>query len=122
LTSARPYIPCLHLTGGPTLGLVPPDPSVSDLNYIQGNAAAPPRRAGGAGRGGGGRGGNAEGGGEGGDGGGLTVQGLPLIKLHYAQLMILITGASGNVGREVLKQISQAGHRVRRLPILPKSR
>jgi len=27
--------------------------------------------------------------------------------------MILITGASGNVGREVLKQISQAGHRVR---------
>ena len=27
--------------------------------------------------------------------------------------MILITGASGNVGREVLKQISQAGHTVR---------
>ncbi|HEY7390433.1 MAG TPA: NAD(P)H-binding protein [Bryobacteraceae bacterium] len=27
--------------------------------------------------------------------------------------MILITGASGNVGREVLKQISQAGHKVR---------
>ena len=27
--------------------------------------------------------------------------------------MILITGASGNVGREVLKQMSQAGHKVR---------
>jgi uncharacterized protein YbjT (DUF2867 family) len=27
--------------------------------------------------------------------------------------MIFITGASGNVGREVLKQISQAGHKVR---------
>ena len=27
--------------------------------------------------------------------------------------MILVTGASGNVGREVLKQISQAGHQVR---------
>jgi uncharacterized protein YbjT (DUF2867 family) len=27
--------------------------------------------------------------------------------------MILVTGASGNVGREVLKQLSQAGHQVR---------
>jgi quinoprotein glucose dehydrogenase len=67
------------------LGLIPPDPAVSDMNYIQGNAAAPPRRAGGAGRGGG-RGGNAEGGGEGGGGGGLTVQGLPLIKPPYARI------------------------------------
>jgi quinoprotein glucose dehydrogenase len=63
------------------LGLVPPPPGVSDMNYIMGNAAAAPRRAGGGGRGRGG----AEGGGEGG-GGGLNVQGLPLVKPPYARI------------------------------------
>jgi quinoprotein glucose dehydrogenase len=63
------------------LGLVKPDPRVSDMNYIQGNAAAPARRAGG----GGGRGGAAAGGGEEGAGG-LTVQGLPLVKPPYGRI------------------------------------
>ncbi len=78
------------------LGLVPPvDSTVSDMNYILGNAAAPPRRPGG------GRGrGSAEGGGEGG-GGGLNVRGLPLIKPSYAR----ITAIDMNKG-EILWQIA----------------
>jgi quinoprotein glucose dehydrogenase len=61
-------------------GLVPPDPKVSDMNYIQGIARppAPPAPPAGtaapAGRGGGG------------GAGGLNVQGLPLLKPPYGRI------------------------------------
>ncbi len=56
------------------LGLVPPDPSRSDMNYISG--VARPASAGPAAGGGGGEGG----------GPGLTVQGLPLFKPPYGSI------------------------------------
>ena len=59
------------------LGLLPADPSKSDMNYVSG-IARPAAPASGAGRGG-------EGGGEGGPGG-LTVQGLPLFKPPYGSI------------------------------------
>ncbi len=74
------------------LGLVPPpDPKVSDMDYIQGNALSGMRRTGGSGSSDriaapGGRGnGAAPGGGEGG-GGGLSVSGLPLVKPPYGRI------------------------------------
>jgi quinoprotein glucose dehydrogenase len=80
------------------LGLVKPDPEKSDMNYVQGSAAAgrggrgTPAAGGGvgappAGRGAaaGGRGGR--GGAEGGEGGfGLNVHGLPLLKPPYGRI------------------------------------
>ncbi|HUR34858.1 MAG TPA: PQQ-binding-like beta-propeller repeat protein [Vicinamibacterales bacterium] len=85
------------------LGLVPPrDPSKTDMQYVQGNAAQGARTTLGAGSsaGGGQRAapGSAPataaarpaapegGGGEGGGGGGLTLQGLPIMKPPYGQL------------------------------------
>ena len=88
------------------LGLVKPDPSKNDMNYVAGSAltgaraavpmgaapgqstvvatgSAPPPAAG---AGGGGRGGRGGGDGEGGGGGGLSVQGLPLVKPPYGSI------------------------------------
>ena len=72
------------------LGIVPPDPGQSDLEYIQGNAITGPRRTAGAGSqvGGGQRvvsGGGGGATGQGG-GGGTTVQGLPLFKPPWGQI------------------------------------
>jgi quinoprotein glucose dehydrogenase len=94
-----------------SLGLVKPDPSKNDMNYVQGNAltgaraavpmgaapgstavtvaagaqaargAAAPEAPAGAGRGGAGGGGGGEGG-----GGGLSVQGLPIVKPPYGSI------------------------------------
>ncbi|HYL39091.1 MAG TPA: pyrroloquinoline quinone-dependent dehydrogenase [Bryobacteraceae bacterium] len=86
------------------LGLVPsPDPKLSDMQFIQGNAATGARRTGGAGSAaGGGRAGPAgEGGGGGGGGPALTVQGLPLVKPPYGR----ITAIDMNRG-EILWQIA----------------
>ena len=78
-------------SGASPLSLVPPG-DLSDMNFIQGNALAGPRRTGGSGSSaGGGRTGEApaaapaaaaaaEG------GAGLTVQGLPLLKPPYARI------------------------------------
>jgi quinoprotein glucose dehydrogenase len=90
-------------SGVQSLGLVKPDPSRSDMNYISGTARNPdaPPAEGGRGRGGaaGGQGGPAAGraggpagppaGGGGEGGGGLTVQGLPLAKPPYATITAL---------------------------------
>jgi len=67
-------------------GLVPPgDPTLSDLEYVQGDARSGARRTGGSGSAmGGGRTGPASGGGEG--GASLTVQGLPLGKPPYGRI------------------------------------
>jgi quinoprotein glucose dehydrogenase len=64
-------------------GLVPPsDASMSDMEYVQGNAASGARRSGGAGSAaGGGRTGPADEG-----GGALTIRGLPLGKPPYGQI------------------------------------
>ena len=69
------------------LGLVPPDPGQSDLEYIQGNAITGPRRTAGAGSqvGGGqrvvsGRGGGASGNAR------TTVRGLPLLKPPWGRI------------------------------------
>jgi len=80
------------------LGLVQPsDPKVSDMNYIQGNAAAGARRTPGAGAvAGGQRSASGEGGGV-----GLNVQGLPLFKPPYGR----ITAIDLNKG-EILWQIA----------------
>ena len=64
-----------------SLGLLPPDPKRSDMNYTQGvarpaGAAAPAGNRGGEG-------------GEGGGGGGLTVQGLPLFKPPYGSIVAI---------------------------------
>jgi quinoprotein glucose dehydrogenase len=83
-----------------TLGLVKPDPSKSDMNYVQGiarpggrsevsagggvGAPAAGGRGAAAGRGGRGGRGGAEGGGEGGFG--LNVHGLPLLKPPYGRI------------------------------------
>jgi quinoprotein glucose dehydrogenase len=65
------------------LGLVPPtNKEMSDMEYVQGNAASGARRTGGAGAS---AGGNPSG--EGGGGGPpLTVQGLPLVKPPYGRI------------------------------------
>ena len=72
------------------LGIVPPDPGQSDLEYIQGNAITGPRRTAGAGSqvGGGQRVVSGGGGGAGGQsgGGGTTVRGLPLFKPPWGQI------------------------------------
>ena len=72
------------------LGIVPPDPGQSDLEYIQGNAITGPRRTAGAGSQVGGRqrvvsGGGGGAGGQSG-GGGTTVRGLPLFKPPWGQI------------------------------------
>jgi quinoprotein glucose dehydrogenase len=59
-------------------GLVKPDPSRSDMNYIDGIATAQAPAAG--------RGRGAGGGGEEGGGGTLTVHGLPLVKPPYGRI------------------------------------
>jgi len=66
--------------------LVPPaDPTLSDMEYVQGDARSGARRTGGAGSAmGGGRTGPAASGGEG--GASLTVQGLPLGKAPYGRI------------------------------------
>jgi quinoprotein glucose dehydrogenase len=64
-----------------SLGLLPPDPKRSDMNYTQG-VARPAGSAAPAGN----RGGE---GGEGGGGGGLTVQGLPLFKPPYGSIVAI---------------------------------
>src|SRR5207244_3536700 len=73
-----------------TLGLVPPESGMSDMNYIQGSAATGPRRTGGAGADAGAEvapapaaapAAAAEDG-----GGGLTVRGLPLVKPPYGSI------------------------------------
>jgi quinoprotein glucose dehydrogenase len=65
------------------IGLVPPTPDRSDMNFISGQARPPAGSVeAAAGRGGAG----APGAGEGGGGGGLTVQGLPLLKPPYGRL------------------------------------
>jgi quinoprotein glucose dehydrogenase len=67
-----------------TLALVPPEPGMSDMNYIQGTATEGPRRTGGSGAN------------QGADaapdapatgvGPGLTIQGLPLMKPPYGSI------------------------------------
>jgi quinoprotein glucose dehydrogenase len=79
-----------------TLGLVPPDPSKSDMNFVQGSAAAGGRGTAAANGGvgspaappAGGRGGRGGGGGGSGEGGGigLSVRGLPLLKPPYGRI------------------------------------
>jgi quinoprotein glucose dehydrogenase len=66
-------------------GLVPPpNPRVSDMEYVQGNAAAGARTRGGAGSSAGGA--QAASAGEAAEGGALTVQGLPLGKPPYGRI------------------------------------
>jgi quinoprotein glucose dehydrogenase len=66
-------------------GLVPPpNPNVSDMEYVQGNAAAGARTRGGAGSSAGGT--RAASSGEAAEGGALTVQGLPLGKPPYGRI------------------------------------
>jgi quinoprotein glucose dehydrogenase len=86
-------------SGASPLGLVPPPPDLSDMNFIQGSALTGARRTGGSGSAaGGGRTGEdapaaaaapvaataPAGGGE--AGGGLSVRGLPLLKPPYARI------------------------------------
>jgi quinoprotein glucose dehydrogenase len=96
-------------------GLVPPaDAKMSDMEYVQGNAASGARRSGGAGSSaGGGRAGESAGGEA--AGGGLSVQGLPLGKPPYGQ----ITAIDLNRG-EILWQIAhgQTPDNVRNNPAL----
>jgi quinoprotein glucose dehydrogenase len=82
------------------IGLVPPTPDRSDMNFISGQARPPAGSAeAAAGRGGAGA---APGAGEGGGGGGgLTVQGLPLLKPPYGR----ITAYDLNKG-EILWQVA----------------
>jgi quinoprotein glucose dehydrogenase len=69
-----------------TLGLVPGDPKMSDMAYIQGMATTGPRTTGGAGANAGAEGAPAPAAAAEGGGGGLSVQGLPLIKPPYGQI------------------------------------
>jgi quinoprotein glucose dehydrogenase len=82
------YLYIFANSGVQSLGMIKPDQTRSDMDFVSGTArdpnAAPPA----AGRGGGG-------GGEG--GGGLTVQGLPLAKPPYAT----ITALDMNAGTKV---------------------
>src|SRR5262249_41653986 len=93
------------------LGLVPPPhKSVSDMEYVQGNAATGARRTGGAGAT---AGGNASG--EGGGGAPLTVDGLPLVKPPYGRITAI------NLDRgEILWQIAhgETPDRIRDHPAL----
>ena len=93
------------------LGLVPPpDKSVSEMEYVQGNAATGARRTGGAGAT---AGGNASG--EGGGGAPLTVDGLPLVKPPYGRITAI------NLDRgEILWQIAhgETPDRIRDHPAL----
>jgi quinoprotein glucose dehydrogenase len=83
-------------------GLVPPvDAKMSDMEYVQGNAASGARRSGGAGSSAGGGRSGTPAAGEDATGGGLTVQGLPLGKPPYGQ----ITAIDLNRG-EILWQIA----------------
>ena len=66
------------------LGLVPPEPGTSDMNYVQGSALTGMRRGGGAGAEVGGAGGNALT--ELLGAGSLEIQGLPLFKPPYASI------------------------------------
>ena len=107
-----------------TIGLVPPDPDQSDMEYIQGDAISGPRRTGGAGsQAGGGRrvvsppaaSGAAAERGLRRRGLGLDVQGLPLLKPPYS----LISAIDMNQG-EILWQIphGETPDRVRNHPAL----
>jgi quinoprotein glucose dehydrogenase len=67
-----------------TLGLVPPEPGMSDMNFIQGTATEGPRRTGGSGAN---QGADAAPDGPAtGTGTGLTIQGLPLVKPPYGSI------------------------------------
>jgi quinoprotein glucose dehydrogenase len=67
------------------LGLVEPDPKVSDMNYVRGSVGSSPRRSAPMGAPSEGGGGGARRGGGGGRGG-LDVQGLPLLKPPYGRI------------------------------------
>ena len=69
-----------------TLGLVPPTPGMSDMNYIQGSAATGPRRTGGAGADAGAEAAPAPAAAAEGGGGGIDVRGLPLVKPPYGSI------------------------------------
>ena len=69
-----------------TLGLVPGDPKMSDMAYIQGMATTGPRTAGGAGANAGAEAAPAPAAAAEAGGGGLSVQGLPLIKPPYGRI------------------------------------
>src|SRR5205809_194118 len=69
-----------------TLGLVPGDPKMSDMAYIQGMATTGPRTTGGAGANAGAEGAPAPAAAADAGGGGLSVQGLPLIKPPYGRI------------------------------------
>ena len=69
-----------------TLGLVPGDPKMSDMAYIQGMATTGPRTTGGAGANAGAEGAPAPAAAAEAGGGGLSVQGLPLIKPPYGRI------------------------------------
>jgi quinoprotein glucose dehydrogenase len=70
-----------------SIGLVPPDPKTSDMNFVQGSATAGVRRTPGVGGGADaaaspdGRGANGEG-----SGVGVSVRGLPLVKPPYGRI------------------------------------
>jgi quinoprotein glucose dehydrogenase len=106
-------------TATATLGLVKPDPTKSDMNYVQGIAR--PAGAARGGREGGGRGPAAAGrGGRGGRGGGeggfgLNVHGLPLLKPPYGR----ITAIDLNKG-EILWQVAhgETPDNIRNNPLL----
>jgi quinoprotein glucose dehydrogenase len=67
-----------------TLGLVPPEPGMSDMNFIQGTATEGPRRTGGSGAD---QGADASANAAAtGTGTGLTIQGLPLVKPPYGSI------------------------------------
>jgi len=69
-----------------TLGLVPGDPKMSDMAYIQGMATTGPRTTAGAGANAGAEGAPAPAAAAEAGGGGLSVQGLPLIKPPYGRI------------------------------------
>ena len=69
-----------------TLGLVPGDPKMSDMAYIQGMATTGPRTTGGAGANAGAEAAPAPAAAAEAGGGGLSVQGLPLIKPPYGRI------------------------------------
>ena len=69
-----------------TLGLVPGDPKMSDMAYIQGMATTGPRTTAGAGANAGAEAAPAPAAAAEAGGGGLSVQGLPLIKPPYGRI------------------------------------
>jgi quinoprotein glucose dehydrogenase len=79
------HVAYIYSTGAiAAYGLVPPNPGQSEMEYVQGNAAAGARTRGGAGSSAGGN--RTPSSGEGEAGGGLTVQGLPLGKPPYGRI------------------------------------